>query len=589
MESQDTSKANVAPGTDDELQKLRTLLLGAEQDKALKKLASQGDLQQISSVLSEAMIQRNNNDGSIAEALAPIMDDAFNSAINRSPVKISNAIYPIIGPSIRKAVAKALSEFVQSLNTVLENSLSIRAWGWRYQAWRTGMRYGEFVLSKTIDFRVEQILLIHRETGLLLHSESLPGTLARDPDLVSSMLTAINDFVMDSFQEREGSGIENVQVGQFTLQIEASPTAMLVAAVRGTPGEAVRNVLRQAMERIHMVFNQELLEFTGEVEVFRGAADILHPCLIQKAREKTKTSAPWLGIIAIGIVIAFLIITTYHRYVAEQQREAILHTVSQTPGYVLLRQTSSLSNKTMRLELLRAPNSLRIESFRQQLETTGWQINAKAWSTPLDLASHLSTFLDEVMQLPDGVITKLEGDTLTFSGLIGQADYQRLQSSTFLNTHFSDIDFSQMKILPPAPEPTPQEVQAKRWFELKAQIENIQLTFIPNEAKLAAGEKNKLTAILAQLAELEYAQQVLAPLKWQLIITGFADRTGTDAINAKLSLERAEVVKDLLVANGVEKTRIVAFGAGYVEGSTLPGKNQRIADFKIFHTPIARN
>ncbi len=57
------------------------------------------------------------------------------------------------------------------------------------------------VLKHTMHFRVEHIFLIHRKTGLLLAHSAAPEASAQDPQLVSSMLSAIQDFVRDSFSE----------------------------------------------------------------------------------------------------------------------------------------------------------------------------------------------------------------------------------------------------------------------------------------------------------------------------------------------------------------------------------------------------
>ena len=99
-----------------------------------------------------------------------------------------------MGPVIRKAVAAALQEMVQNLNQVLSEGLSFRSWRWRVQAWRVGKSYAEYVLIKSLQYRVELVLLIHRETGLLLQDVCLPQVVREDPELVSAMLTAIYVF-----------------------------------------------------------------------------------------------------------------------------------------------------------------------------------------------------------------------------------------------------------------------------------------------------------------------------------------------------------------------------------------------------------
>ena len=48
-------------------------------------------------------------------------------------------------------------------------------------------------------FRVEQVFLVHRPTGLLLQHVMAPEVPAKDADQVAAMLTAIRDLVEGSF------------------------------------------------------------------------------------------------------------------------------------------------------------------------------------------------------------------------------------------------------------------------------------------------------------------------------------------------------------------------------------------------------
>lgn len=45
--------------------------------------------------------------------------------------------------------------------------------------------------------------------------------------MVSGMLTAIRDFVADSFSVEEGEGLESILVGELNVWIEHGPEAIL--------------------------------------------------------------------------------------------------------------------------------------------------------------------------------------------------------------------------------------------------------------------------------------------------------------------------------------------------------------------------
>lgn len=70
---------------------------------------------------------------------------------------------------------------------------------------RTGASFAEVVLRHTLLYRVEQVFLVHRESGLLLHHLTAQSIAAQAPDMVAGMLTAIQDFARDSFQVAQES------------------------------------------------------------------------------------------------------------------------------------------------------------------------------------------------------------------------------------------------------------------------------------------------------------------------------------------------------------------------------------------------
>jgi len=47
-----------------------------------------------------------------------------------------------------------------------------------------------------------------------------------------------------------------------------------------------------------------------------------------------------------------------------------------------------------------------------------------------------------------------------------------------------------------------------------------------------------------------------------VLVTGHADRLGSDAYNQKLSMRRADAVRDYLAAKGVDKAKIETLGMG---------------------------
>jgi OOP family OmpA-OmpF porin len=161
-----------APAADESMAELRSLLLGPAEAR-LAEIHSrvtdpQWQLKEVSHVLPAAIAVRSRQDNDLSEALAPTLTSAIERSVRKNPQTLVDAIFPVMGPAIRKAIAAALSGMVQSLNQSLSHSLSVQGLKWRLEAWRTGKTFAEVVLLHTLLYRVEQVFLIHKETGLLL-------------------------------------------------------------------------------------------------------------------------------------------------------------------------------------------------------------------------------------------------------------------------------------------------------------------------------------------------------------------------------------------------------------------------------------
>ena len=100
---------------------------------------------------------------------------------------------------------------------------------------RTGKPYAEIVLLRSLLYRVEQVFLIHRKTGLLLQYAAASTAETKDPEMVSGMLTAIQDFVQDSVSGAEGENLETVRMGDIAVVLTYGPDAILAGFVRGVP------------------------------------------------------------------------------------------------------------------------------------------------------------------------------------------------------------------------------------------------------------------------------------------------------------------------------------------------------------------
>jgi hypothetical protein len=273
---------DVAP-SDAAFAQLRDLLL-ADERAHLARLRQRVEEPQlrtadVSRVLVQAVNLRSADGPELAAALTPSVEAALSGSIRRDPQVLADAIFPIIGPAIRKAIAAALQGMTQSMEQALAHSISPTGLKWRLEAARTGRPFAEIVMLHTLQYRVEQVFLIDRQAGLLMQHAAAADVVVQDTDMVSGMLSAIQDFVRDSFGTTQRETLDSLQVGGLTVWIEQGPLAVLAGVIRGSPPQALRDRFRQTIESIHQSHGAALQGFDGNAAPLASTQTALQACI----------------------------------------------------------------------------------------------------------------------------------------------------------------------------------------------------------------------------------------------------------------------------------------------------------------------
>ncbi len=287
-------------------EELRQLLLGPEQALLRQLLERLGDPQvhtrMVSAVLPQAISIRSNQDRQLGHSLMPAVEEILGASVKRNPQKLASVLFPIMGPAIRKAIYDAFQQMIQSFSKALESGFSRDGLKWRIEAMRTGKPFAEIVLLHNLLFRVEQVFLIHRESGLMLQHLVGEEVDHQDADMVSGMLTAVQDFVHDSFGGDEGDALDNLQYGDLKIWVIQGPLAVLACAVRGNAPEELRIVFQEILESIHLENRDQLEYYDGEVSKFAGVRPQLEDCLQSRYQDKSKRIHPFVWVILFAVV-----------------------------------------------------------------------------------------------------------------------------------------------------------------------------------------------------------------------------------------------------------------------------------------------
>jgi outer membrane protein OmpA-like peptidoglycan-associated protein len=534
---------------------LRSLLLGPERQniRALRERLENRELrtEDVSAVVAEAIrLRHTRGEGEILiEALTPSVIGALRESARKDPRTLSEAFFPVVGPAIRRSLTQYIQSLLESFNNALENSLSLQGMRWRVEALRTGKTFAEVVVLHNLIYRVEQILLIHHKTGLVLYHAVAPGVSAQDPALVSGMLSAIQDFVRDSFNTPRDEIIDSLHLGDLQVWVEPGPHAILAAVIRGHPPETLRLTLREASEKVHQDFGSALEVFDGDSSPFAGVRGDLAVCFDSRFQESVQARPRPYFLITLALLLTAAAGWAWAGFLRQQRWRHFVDKLGAQPGITV---TSFTKESQYQIRGLRDPLAVEPSSL-----LTGTGLDPKSvqfrWAPyySLDDAIVLKRVVT-VLQPPTTVTLSLERGNLHVQGEAPAGWVEDLKARAILVPGVGSIDTSGLR-----------DVRLADFEREKKAIEAAVLLFEVNRAEMAADQRfefektaKEIKAILAGAA---------TPVGKGLVIeiVGHSDNTGTEAGNRLLSGRRAEGVARQLIRNKIEPTSLLVRGVGY--------------------------
>ncbi len=240
-------------------------------------LESSNRTQAVSEVLIGAVENVDGTPDDLGVALVPSMEHAVRTSARIDSSNLADALYPVMGPAMRKMIANMFT-------------------------------FGPDGSTKT--FRVDQVLLIERESGILLAATATDETALQDADVVSGMLDAIRLFVQDAFDTPEHDGLQDLRVGDTSVLVEWGPRAVLASVVHGVPDENYRARASATLEAIHVDYHGALEDFDGSVDALDDTTVSLEALQSTAQDDSNGSSAIWwiLGIITVVIIVAIIVL-----------------------------------------------------------------------------------------------------------------------------------------------------------------------------------------------------------------------------------------------------------------------------------------
>ena len=554
----------------------------------------------VAEVLPTAIEKRIEQDEKLAKALQQPISKSIKSSIQREPKEYADILYPIMSPAIRMSITSAIRSMLATINQTVESATSIRGWRWRMESMKTGVPYAEIALRHALLYRVEQVFLIDKESGLLISSVVNEDVVEKDSDAVSAMFTAIQSFVQDSFSGNQEDQLTDMAVGEHRVWVVHGPTAMLACVIRGMAPASLRTQLIEILENIHVDYSQALSEFNGDSSEFIGIDNYLEPCLSIKLKDYAgeKKRPPLASILGAFILLGLFAYWLFSSMQQRSQLEYVSQTLSKTPGVLAtdvfwekgklqvfglrdpiaelpisrFEQLGISENKidfqlkpyrSLESEIVIArylaqhsvPASVNLSLVDQVLSFSGtadlnWldnlplqtndviqQFNLSELSpTEKSVVSHVKQNID----LPDGVKLITRGKTIVVSG---NADANWVSK---LNELFSgNIWVNSIRL-----------ADSTTMYQMIDEIAKQAFVFIdktdmqPQSTVSLKGTAEKVKNVMAIANNLG--------LLLKIDVVGFTDDVGTEDYNQQLRIDRAQAVAQKLIDYGIPKSLIEA-------------------------------
>ncbi|MEZ4677884.1 MAG: hypothetical protein R2932_27070 [Caldilineaceae bacterium] len=259
------------PDNDDPFELLRSLLF----DESLQHVETmRGEIIRQQQIL-DALDAQIRDKQALLDTITPVIAGAIRTNISESRDEMVDALYPIMGKLVQKSVTEAMRELAQRIDQQMRRTLDFQSILQRLGNRLRGVSEAELAMRNALPFAVEEIFLIHRETGLLLLHLSQNEEEASDSDIISGMLTAITEFTEDAFGRTNEESLNEIQYGGRSILLEVAHLVYIAVVIDGFETSEFRSQMRETMIAIEHRHASSLRTYDGDASRFMESQALL--------------------------------------------------------------------------------------------------------------------------------------------------------------------------------------------------------------------------------------------------------------------------------------------------------------------------
>jgi OOP family OmpA-OmpF porin len=617
-----------------ELDELKELLLGPEKRDLdhVKKRLDDPTLRalEISRVLPEAIAHRVSRDKKLSKALHPVIEDSVEEYVRTHSQVISDAIVPVMGESLKTALYLKIRNRLEAVNHFLVRNFSLKGFKWRLEAHRSKKSMDEIIHFHTLRYRVEQVFIIHRDSGKVLqHVSEFKDEAIEEANMFSETLKAIQS----SAAHENDPSVNTLQLGNHTVWVEQGRDLMLAGVIRGTPSYELRQVFKKTLNKIEDDYREEIRNVDQDASSFQSTDDLLKSCLkVEYGKKDVSLNPLWFLTSLILIVLCmwgfFSIRNTmiWNRYIDQLNKaQGIIVTKHEKHG-------SHYYVSGLRDPMAIDPNDLLITYNIDPSQVTS------EWEPYYALHEGIiSKRARKILQAPDTVSFRNKDGILYVSGLAPQSWIENAQQKAtsipgviqLKEDNLFDINASELFLARVSVQlEPPQSVflsfndgtlilsgsAPHQWIsQMRQKVRNIPGIVRVNDKNLVDLDVSELALIKERIeghiflfriggsVPVPNQEKLISELSKDLTklnniinkvgsghveIVGHTDDSGSEKANLKLSQQRAERVLSLLRKAGTNTRYLTAIGVGDKEplrrsSSSIDREMNRSVTFRV--------
>lgn len=561
----------------------RSMALLASRIKALEGAAL--DPEAIRSLLADNLIEvlrdaRDKRGKALSATLAPVVGGAIRAEIRDSRDAMVEALRPIAGRMVRSAVTESFKKLIEDVNARLDALASAQGWGLRLRAWATGRSVSQLALAELrAQGVIARILLIDRRSGGLIAQWPEDSKSPEGAEMIGGMIAAILAFSEDALRtEDEDSELRSLDLNGRAWILHPQTLRILAIEEEGASSAEMRGRMAEAAGNFLEGFSGAAAEDPAAPQTLAPLARAL--LAAQKAEDRPKRRRGRL-ILGGALLLALLGLAGWTLWEAHG-RSAALDRVRAALYADPALESAPFQAVWMGRDHIEArvvlPPGVDAQSLEERLKTAAGEdrrvvprfargASAEAQEAEARLRG-LSAEVEALRRARDeaeAALAALRGETALTREAEEALHRESLRAFSAQEAQIAALTARQADLSAFAETAAGPEARLRLWAARTA-------IFFPDGADLSRAEN---------LDALDEAAALLqAPGAPPLRVVGYADRTGSAALNERLARERAQAVAAELVRRGAPPDRVIAAGrldpAEIVETHGPGSRNRRV-------------